>query len=98
MLCKSMDWFLYDNGLRHERDKASSWHHLKAYCVLYDITYAKNFGAETLTWNLSLILRKLTIFELSVQKMPWGEDNSSFDILQTLKKYYVQKQSPRGVL
>ena len=19
MLCKSMDWFLYDNGLRHER-------------------------------------------------------------------------------
>ena len=21
LLCKSMDWFLYDNGLRHERDK-----------------------------------------------------------------------------
>ena len=21
MLCKSMDWFLYDNGLRHERVK-----------------------------------------------------------------------------
>ena len=23
LLCKSMDWFLYDNGLRHERVKAS---------------------------------------------------------------------------
>ena len=22
LLCKSMDWFLYDNGLRHERVKA----------------------------------------------------------------------------
>ena len=21
LLCKSMDWFLYDNGLRHERVK-----------------------------------------------------------------------------
>ena len=21
LLCKSMDWFLYDNGLRHERAK-----------------------------------------------------------------------------
>ena len=30
MLCKSVDWFLYDNGLRHERVKdiagcASKW-------------------------------------------------------------------------
>ena len=23
LLCKSMDWFLYDNGLRHERAKGS---------------------------------------------------------------------------
>ena len=24
LLCKSMDWFLYDNGLRHERVKSDS--------------------------------------------------------------------------
>ena len=24
LLCKSMDWFLYDNGLRHERVKPIS--------------------------------------------------------------------------
>ena len=26
LLCKSMDWFLYDSGLRHERVKKSYWH------------------------------------------------------------------------
>ena len=26
LLCKSMDWFLYDNGLRHERVKSSEKH------------------------------------------------------------------------
>ena len=31
LLCKSMDWFLYDNGLRHERVKQP----LIAYCPLF---------------------------------------------------------------
>ena len=30
LLCKSMDWFLYDNALRHERVNEIIWHnHLK---------------------------------------------------------------------
>ena len=33
-LCKSMDWFLYDNGLRHERVKLESLH-LGNVSVLY---------------------------------------------------------------
>ena len=29
LLRKSMDWFLYDNGLRHERVKRQSCHHIE---------------------------------------------------------------------
>ena len=32
---KSMDWFLYDIGLRHERVKETNWLIIKGICVFY---------------------------------------------------------------
>ena len=35
ILCKSIDWFLYDNGLRHERVKYGKTLHRRAIITLY---------------------------------------------------------------
>ena len=43
LLRKSMDWFLYDNGLRHERVKISfAWNWFKMKVLSLAISFWKN--------------------------------------------------------
>ena len=51
LLHKSMDWFLYDNGLRHERVKWFQGYMLS--CLMY-MTLAHNSVSSLLTFNALL--------------------------------------------
>ena len=37
LLCKSMDWFLYDRNLRHERDKPIEWLNKLFWCTHLEV-------------------------------------------------------------
>ena len=56
LLCKSMDWFLYDNGPRHERAKGM-WH-VFAHYVRRDMNYQVSL---TLSWRRSVSYRNQSI-------------------------------------
>ena len=53
LLCKSMEWFLYDNGLRHERIKISVSGYFKNYSV--ELKKARIFCEYLIFWVLGLI-------------------------------------------
>ena len=58
LLHKSMDWFLYDSGLRHERVKCivlNYYHCVKSVCIRgYSGPYFPAFGLNTERFRISL--------------------------------------------
>ena len=56
---KSMDWFLYDNGLRHERVKWKSWRG-DAY-LIYNRFWGTKFSTFIIWFQENEVLSKLTL-------------------------------------
>ena len=65
LLCKSMDWFLYDNRLRHERVK---WWDIQK--INFEIGYLKNFDIKPLSLHIpcQLLPRHVKVFLRNLEK------------------------------
>ena len=75
-MSKSMDWFLYDNGLRLERVKLKIYENKKITCsgvffyflpVGFQIMISKNFLFTALNLTMRFI-QLLLIYKLQIQK------------------------------
>ena len=64
LLRKSIDWFLYDNGLRHKRVKFEMW---PALCKLPALFPAANFTLGLLTFPNSSIDSKLRLLNFGLR-------------------------------
>ena len=68
-LCKSMDWFLYDNGLRHERVNTERYDKMQwVICFIFESTYSFNSSGcpklihANVTWLNKVFFPKFPVF------------------------------------
>ena len=93
---KSMDWFLYDNGLRHERVKRFVWNSSEAYLepsrnssmeILFENSW-RLLAVKYLSWRRPLSYRNQSIYLLR-KSMDWFlYDN---DLCHERVKYLCKK-------
>ena len=64
LLCKSMDWFLYDNGLRLERIKSFSHYQLTGAYYMQE-THIQNLVKHMDTTDTTLMFSQVSITQMS---------------------------------
>ena len=83
LICKSMDWFLYDNGLHHER---VNWKWIKSLINFY---WLETNLCQNCIWNSQNLLLALVDYLLNTVK---GFENLKTGNLKHLYRNELQKE------